>query len=484
MTHPPRERDLATGSFLEGAEEMRRSGYAVVDAIIDRWTRLDEGPAWRGATRDVTGPLLDRPPSEEGRDLDELLDTILGDVMPLAGRIDHPRFLAFVPSSPTWASVLASFLITGYNVFQGTWFESGGPSQIELNVTDWFREWMGYPESGGGLFTSGGSAANLMAIVAAREAAGNPAQGSVYVSAQTHGSVERAVRIAGIDPALLRVVETDDSFRMVPAGLLDALKRDRADGLKPFCLVANAGTTNTGSIDPLVELAEIARSEGIWYHVDAAYGGFAVLDPETAPLLEGIEFSDSLTLDPHKWLFQPYETGCLIVRDVERLTAAFRIMPDYLQDAEWGPRHVNFCDRGLQLTRIFRALRVWLSIQKYGLAAHRAEIARAIELARRVEARVHREGELEILSPQSLGVVCFRYRGEGSVPLGDLDELNRRIQDHIVNSGFAMMSSTRVRGCFSLRFCVLNYRTTEDDLHRTLDRVIETGRRLGESSPA
>ena len=478
MTHTPRERDLAPGSFLEDPEEMRRSGYAVVDAIIDRWTRLGDGPALRGATRDVTGPLLHGPPSEEGRDLDELLQTILGDVLPLAARVDHPRFLAFIPSSPTWASVLASFLTTGYNVFQGTWLEAGGPSQIELTVTDWFREWMGYPESGGGLFTSGGSAANLMAIVAAREAAGNPDRGTVYMSAESHGSVRRAARIAGIDPALLRVVPTDDSFRVLPSRLLAAVKRDRANGLEPFYMVATAGTTNTGSIDPLVELANVARSEGLWYHVDAAYGGFAVLDPATRPLLQGIELSDSVTLDPHKWLFQPYETGCLIVRDVSRLAAAFRITPDYLQDAELGPTHVNFCDRGLQLTRIFRALRVWLSLQKYGLDAHRAEIARAIELARRVEARVRDDDELELRSPQSLGVVCFRYRGDGSVPLESLDELNKLVQDDIVRSGFAMISSTRIKECFSLRFCVLNYRTTEDDLHRTLDRIVETGRRL------
>ena len=481
---------MAERPLLENPEEMRRSGYAVVDAIVDRWASLGDGPAWQGATRDVTEPMLHGPPPEEGRELAELLDTVLGDVLPLAGRIDHPRFLAFIPSSPTWASVLANFLTTGYNVFQGTWLESSGPSQIEVTVTEWFREWMGYPEGGGGLFTSGGSAANLMAIVAAREAAGNPACGTVYASEQTHASVSRAARIAGIDPSLIRDVPTDDALRIRPSRLVAAIRRDRAAGLQPFCLVANAGTTNTGSIDPLADLAAIARAEGVWYHIDAAYGGFAVLDPGTRSLLEGIELSDSLTLDPHKWFFQPYETGCLLARDTTRLEAAFRIMPAYLQDAQWGPEHVNFCDRGLQLTRVFRALRVWLSVQRYGVAAHRAEIGRAIALARGAEARIRTAGELELLSPQSLGIVCFRYRGDGSVPEDALDNLNERIQDDIVQSGFAMMSSTRVKGCFSLRFCVLNYRTTEEDLARTLDRIVAAGRRLGaahlaaESAPA
>jgi len=468
----------ATRRLLEDPEEMRRSGYAVVDAIVDRWARLGEGPAWQGATRDVTEPRLDGPPPEEGRDLAELLETVLGDVMPLAGRIDHPRFLAFIPSSPTWASVLGSFLAGGYNIFQGTWLESSGPSQIELTVTEWFRRWMGYPEGAGGLFTSGGSAANLIAIVAAREAAGNPSLGTVYASEQTHASVSRAARIAGVDPALVRVVSTDDAFRIRPSRLVAAVRKDRAEGLEPFCLVANAGTTNTGSIDPLAELAGIARDEGIWYHIDAAYGGFAVLDPETRPLLDGIELSDSLSLDPHKWFFQPYETGCLLARDVTRLEAAFRIMPAYLQDAQWGPEHINFCDRGLQLTRAFRALRVWLSVQRYGVAAHREEITRAIALARSAEARIRTEEELELLSPQCLGIVCFRYRGDGSVPVAALDNLNERIQDEIIQSEVAMMSSTRVKDCFSLRFCVLNYRTTEEDLDLVLDRIVDAGRRL------
>ncbi len=478
IDEPPRP-DPAAGPLLETPEEMRRSGYAIVDAIVDRWARLGDDPAWQGATRDITEPMLHGPPPEEGRDLAGLLDTVLGDVMPLAGRIDHPRFLAFIPSSPTWASVLASFLINGYNIFQGTWLESSGPSQIEFTVTEWFREWMGYPEGGGGLFTSGGSAANLIAIVAAREAAGNPARGTVYASGQTHASVSRAARIAGVDPSLVRFVPTDDAFRIRPSRLLAAIRRDRAAGLEPFCLVATAGTTNTGSIDPLAELAGIARDEGLWYHIDAAYGGFAVLDPETRPLLQGMELSDSLSLDPHKWLFQPYETGCLLARDASRLEAAFRIMPSYLQDAEWGPEHVNFCDRGLQLTRTFRALRVWLSMQRYGVAAHREAVARGIALAKGAEARIRSEAELELLSPQCLGIVCFRYRGDESIPAAALDDLNARIQDEIVQSGYAMMSSTRVRDCFSLRFCVLNYRTTEEDLARVLDRIVAAGRRLG-----
>ena len=465
-------------SLLEDPEQMRRSGYRVVDAIVDRWANLADGPAWRGASRKVTEPLLHGPPPESGQPLEPILETVLQDVMPLAGRIDHPRFLAFIPSSPSWASVLASFLVNGFNVFQGTWLESSGPSQIEVTVTEWFREWLGYPPGAGGLFTSGGSAANLIALVAAREAAGNPPSGTVYVSEQTHASAVRAARIAGIDGTRVRHLPVDSEFRIVPSGLREAVRRDREGGLAPFCVIANAGTTNTGAIDPLAEIAHVAKEEGLWYHIDAAYGGFAVLDPNTRPLLAGLELGDSVSLDPHKWFFQPYETGCLMVRDVTRLEAAFRMLPEYLQDADWGPEHVNFCDRGLQLTRSFRALRVWLAVQRYGLDAHRREIARAIGLARRTEARIRAEAELELLSPQSLGVVCFRYVGRPAAAPRSLDELNREIQDRITQSGLAMLSSTRLGRRFSLRFCILNTRTTAADVDLALDAILRTGREL------
>ncbi len=471
------EREPAATEFLEDAAAMRRSGYAVVDAIVDRWKNLGEQPVWRGGGREVVGSLPGDPPAESGRDLDELLKVLIGDVLPLSARVDHPRFLAFIPSSPTWASVLGSFLVSGYNVFQGTWLEAAGPAWIELSVLDWFRQWLGLPAGSGGLLTSGGSAANLMAIVAAREAAGNPERGTLYASDQTHSSVMRGARIAGIDPERVRLLPTDGAFRISPTELANAIRRDRKAGLHPFCLVANAGTTNTGAIDPLRGCARIARSEGLWFHIDGAYGGFAVLDAASRPLLDGIELADSVTLDPHKWLYQPYETGCLVVRDPERLSETFRMVPDYLQDADRGPDQVNFCDRGLQLTRSFRALYIWLSLQRYGLAAHRAAIARAILLARRAEEWIRRHTDLEILAPQSLGVVCFRYRGRNPRE-GDPDELNRRIQDEVVSSGRAMISSTRIRGSFALRFCVLNYRTTEEDIARILERIAATGRRL------
>ena len=465
--------------FTESAAAMRRSGYAVVDAIVERWSNLSEQPVWQGGNSAPTRSLPQEPPGEAGRDLDELLDAAINKILPRAARIDHPRFLAFIPSSPTWASVLGSFLVSGYNVFQGTWLEAAGPSELEVTVLDWFRQWVGFPSEGGGLLTSGGSAANLVAIVAAREAAGNPDQGILYTSDQTHSSIMRGARIAGIDPGRVRLLPSDADFRMVPESLTRAIARDRDAGLHPFCLVANAGATNTGAIDPLRECARIAKTEGLWLHIDGAYGGFAILDAESRARMTGIESADSVTLVPHKWLFQPYETGALVARDASLLTHAFRVMPDYLQDADPGPGEVNFCDRGLQLTRSFRALHIWLSLQRYGLTAHRNAIARAIGLARQAEQWVQDEAALELLAPQSLSILCFRYRGRTRSER-ELNDLNRRIQDEIVASGLAMISSTRIRGAFSLRLCILNYRTTANDVRWVLEEIVTTGERLEE----
>jgi glutamate/tyrosine decarboxylase-like PLP-dependent enzyme len=369
-------------------------------------------------------------------------------------------------------------LATGFNVFQGTWLESAGPSQLELVVMDWFREWLGFPEQGGGLLTSGGSAANLGALVAAREWAGNPDRPILYVSDQGHSSLERAARIVGMPHEDVRRIPTDADFRIDVSALRRAVKEDRAAGYDPLFVCGNAGATNTGAIDPLSSLAEVGREEGLWFHVDGAYGGFAILAPRERDAFSGIEAADSVTLDPHKWLFQPYETGCLMVRDTRLLEKAFRILPEYLQDTALGREHVNFADRGIQLTRGFRALKVWMSIQTLGLKAFREAIQVGIDHARDAEEYIHRSTHLEMLGPASLGIVCFRFHDpELSLGAEELENLNLAIQEEIVGSGQAMMSSTRLRGIFSLRLSILNYRSTWEDVRQTLETVMNVGRR-------
>jgi aromatic-L-amino-acid decarboxylase len=458
---------------------MRRLGHEVVDRVVDRWVGLRSGPAWLGGTREDLAPLMVEDAPDGPQDVETVLHRALTDILPRAGRIDHPRFFAFIPSSPTWPSILGEYLATGFNIFQGTWLESAGPSQLELVVLDWFRSWLGLPESGGGLLTSGGSAANLVALVTAREWAGNPADAVLYISDQGHSSLERAARIMGMNPDNVRKIPTDAAFRMDLGDLRDAVTRDREAGKTPLCVCGNAGATNTGATDPLHDMASVAREEGLWFHVDAAYGGFAVLTPQGRETFRGIQEADSVTLDPHKWLFQPYETGCLMVRDTRVLEAAFRILPEYLQDTALGEAQVNFADRGIQLTRRFRALKVWMSVQMLGMEAFRGAIQESIDLAGQAEAYVTASETLEMLSPAALGIVCFRFNPPGGERDAEaLERLNLSIQEEIVGSGLAMMSSTRLRGVFSLRLAIMNYRSTWDDVRETLGAAEAIGLRL------
>jgi glutamate/tyrosine decarboxylase-like PLP-dependent enzyme len=402
---------------------------------------------------------------------------VLRDVLPVAARVDHPRFFAFVPSAPTWPGVVADFLGAGFNTFQGTWLGSGGPSQVELVVTDWFREWIGYPPGAGGLFTSGGSAASLDALVAAREAAGAPERPAVLMSDQSHSALERAARIVGVRPEGIRKVASDEAFRVRMDALEAAVRQARVEGFTPIAVCANAGATNTGAVDPLEDMAGLCEREGIWLHVDGAYGGFAVITEQGRALFRGIERADSIVLDAHKWLFQPFEAGCVMVRDVKTLEAAFSVHPEYLQDTQLGLEHVNFAERGLQLSRSFRALKVWMSVQTFGMAAFRAAVGRGIEFAARAGERVRSSSLLELMSPPSLGVVCFRANPGGMSEEG-LEELNEAIQARVIRSGTAMMSSTRLRGAYSLRFCIMAHHTTWQDVEGTLEAIEGFAREL------
>ncbi len=461
------------------AEAMRRLADAATGSLLARLEGLRDDVPWRGATRAELERLLREPAPESGQDPVKVLERAVRDVLPVAGRVDHPRFFAFVPSAPTWPGVVADFLAAGFNTFQGTWLGAGGPSQVELVVIDWIREWLGYPDSAGGLFTSGGSAAILDALVAARERAGSPDRPAIFLSDQTHSAVERAARIIGVRREGIVVVPSDADYRLPLPALAEAVRRARAAGFAPIAVCANAGTTNTGAVDPLPAIADFCAAEDVWMHVDGAYGGFAVLCESGRALLAGIERADSISLDAHKWLYQPFEAGCVMVKDVSHLVRAFSVHPDYLQDTKLGLEHVNFADRGYQLTRSFRALKVWMSIQTFGLARFREAIARTIRFASDAGALVAGHEDLELLGPPSLGVLCFRYRPQGAdwTP-PRIDALNEAIQARVIESGTAMISSTRLRGVYSLRLCIMSHQTTWEDVERTIGRIAGFGRAL------
>ena len=456
-------------------QEMLALAREAAELLVERIANLPSEGAWDGEFKQGLDHLMVEPP-DQGLPAAEVLRRATRDILPLTLRLDHPRCFGFVPSSPTWPGVLADFLAAGYNANTISWLVASGPSQLELVVVDWMRRWLGYPRSAGGLMTSGGSAAALDAFVAAREAAGNPERASVYMSDQSHSAQIRAARIVGVRPECVRRVTSDPHFRLDMEALADAVARDRAAGLHPIAVCANAGAGSTGAIDPLEAMADYCEAENIWLHVDAAYGGFASLTEKGRKLLRGIERADSIGLDAHKWFFQPYEAGCLLVKNAETLEHAFRVPHDMLQDSVWGANHPNFSDRGLQHSRLFRALKIWMSVQTFGMAAFRRAVSQGMELAGRAEEYINASPVLEGMARASLGIVCFRINPtDGGLDERTLDAINRNVLSRVFWEDRAFMSSTLIAGRFALRMCILNHTTTWNDVRETL----ETAERFG-----
>jgi glutamate/tyrosine decarboxylase-like PLP-dependent enzyme len=425
--------------------------------------------------------LLREPPPERGRGFPAALEDFAAKVAPYACRVNHPRFLAFVPGAPTFLSALGDFLCAGTNFFAGVWFEAPGPSEVELVVLDWFREFLGMPAGTEGILTSGGSEANLTALVVARERLPLADRGRavLYLTEQRHWSVDRAAKVIGLAPDQLRPVAADENYRLAPAALAEAVAKDRYDGQLPWAVVANAGATNSGAVDPLAGLADLCAREGLWLHVDAAYGWAAVLTPEGRDELAGIGRADSVTLDPHKWLAQAFESGCVLVRDGPRLTEAFTLRPEYMQDVEPGTEEVNFADRSLALTRRFRALKVWLSLRALGVGWFRGLVTRCCQLAGLSQRLLEEARVFEILSPRQLGIVCYRYVPPGGAVDGPaLDRLNLALVDAVRSTGRAFLSSTRLGGRVALRFCFVNWRTTAADVEEIVRLLATLGQRL------
>ena len=464
---------------------MQALGEQTLAWVVRHLATLPEQPLGRTASRADMEALLRRPPPETGRDLTEVLTEFEEKVATFAFRTNHPRFLAFVPGAPSFLSVLGELLCAGTNFFAGVWLEAAGPSQVEILVLDWFKEFLGYPSAARGVLTGGGSEANLTALVVARELVPyEERQRSVlYVTEQRHWSVDRAARVMGLRPEQVQPVPADAGFRLQPAALAAALQRDRQEGRRPWAVVANAGATNTGVVDPLAALADFCREERLWLHVDAAYGWTAVLTTEGRQLLDGIGLADSLTLDPHKWFGQTFEAGCVLVREGGLLGRTFALRPEYMQDVEPADDEINFADHGIALTRRFRALKIWLSVQVLGLNWFRELAERCCLLAELGQRLLEETGVFEILSPRQLSIVCFRY-----VPprVADEDEplnaLNLALVEALRATGRAFLSSTRLNGRVALRFCFVNWRTSTADVEEIVSLLGVLGERLADEA--
>jgi glutamate/tyrosine decarboxylase-like PLP-dependent enzyme len=462
-------------------QTMRQAGYQVIDYLVDRVVSLRNRPLGRELSREETEALLREALPENPIAFEEVFAKFCRDVAPNSVPLDHPRFFAFIPSAPSFISILGDMLTAGTNVFAGTWFESSGPSQVEILVVDWFKQMLGLPSETSGLMVSGGSVANLTALAVARHAIlkDNAENAVVYLSAHAHTAIDRGLRILGIREERWRRVPTDAQYRMLPEGLDSLMSADLAAGLRPLAVVASAGTTGTGAVDPLDEIARVAHAHSAWFHVDGAYGGFAALTERGRQLLSGIEQADSVVLDPHKWFYCPIEAGCVLVREGHLMRETFRIQPDYMRDAAREEKEINFCDYGLQLTRSFRALKVWMAVKTYGAGRLRKVIDQCLDLTEYAAQLFAQSPRFEIVTAPSLGVFTFRYV-PARLPVGIeregyLNKLNDSLTARIIGSRRIMLSSTRLDGRHVLRFCVLNHRSRKEDIRAAREIIMELG---------
>jgi len=471
--------------FLDGSperlelppESLRAFGYRIVDMLVDHQEGLASKPVTGHASRADFAELLDQPLPDGPSDPLEVLAELERDVLRHTMYVNHPRFFAFIPGPGNMVSALGDALASGFNVIVSLWLEAAGPTAIEEVITQWLASVCGLPKTGGGILVSGGSVANLTGLAVARHVMlDDRLDGAVvYCSDQAHASLRKALQLLGFNSEQVRVIPTDTHYRLQARQLEDALIKDRELGRRPFCIIANAGTTNTGAVDPLLEIAGLCAAYNLWFHVDGAYGAAAALSPRGQTELCGLDQADSIALDPHKWLFQPFECGCILLRDRDLLPRTFSARHDYMQDG--AASDVNLCDYGIQLTRGFRALKLWLSLKIFGLGAFRAAIEHGLAMAKFTENLLHAHDSFELVTPANLGIVSFRYQAAG-LSAEALDRVNLAIVEACIEDGFAFVSSTRLRDRDVLRICSINPRTSEADIRSTLDRLADFGDQL------
>lgn len=463
-------------------EEMKSYGYKVIDAIVDHFENQDKkSPVFNASREEMDKLFLEQAPEQQENAM-VVLDKVINHVLDKTDILSHPKNYSFVPGPSNYVSVLADTLATGYNIFSGGWVNAPAAAELEIVTINWLLNMFKLPtKKGGGIFTSGGSMANLTALVTARrqKCGDDFSRAIIYLSDQTHSSNVKAIRTIGFRKEQIRIIPTDSEFKISLNKLKNAIAKDRLEGLHPFCLIGTAGATNTGAVDPLEELAKICKQEKLWYHIDAAYGGAVILAKNGNQLLKGIQKADSITVDPHKWFFQPYEMGCLLVRNHKWLSKTFTEKPEYLRDIEGNTSEINFYDHGIQLTRRFRALKFYMSIKTFGLQSFREAIDYSLELADKTENILRKSKYWEVISPSTLGIINFRFNPlHHNFTEKKLDELNQKISQEIIDSKEAMLVTTILQKQVVLRMCLINPRTTFADVEQTLSLGEKFGKSL------
>jgi aromatic-L-amino-acid decarboxylase len=450
------------------------------DFVAEYYASLANRPVFVPTTAEAIRKLVEEPLPQCGAAFPGLLDVIRDVVSRYNRHSAHPRCFGYICSPGAPITAISHMIAAALNINVTCWRSSPSGTEIEHVVINWLKEMLGHSADAAGLLASGGSMANLAALAAARsaKAPGNVVREGMsalprmcaYVSEEGHFSIAKAAGMLGIGESNVRQIKTDGQLRIDLADLERQVEQDRAAGHLPFCVVANAGTTATGAFDPLGELADFAQRHDLWLHVDAAYGGFAALAPSARHLFARIGEADSVALDPHKWLYGPMGCGCVLYKDPETARAAFS------HDAEYTRRiglvrdeAFAFWDYGPELSRPFRALDLWLLIKYVGAAALAEAVESNIACAKHLEKLVEASDDFEMLAPVGLSIFCFRYKPRGFA--GDLDALNEQTLVRLQRDGSSYLSNARIRGQFALRGCVLNYRTTTDDMQALLDDV-------------
>jgi len=457
-------------------EAMLQMGESAVKAVVDHIRNLPSAPRSNLENSAEIVRSLREPSPEKGTDFESLLYFFMNKVIPVSINTPHPAYLGYIPGGGLYPSAIADFLGAVTNRFTGAWFAAPAAARLEANVLEWFAQWMGYPESARGILTSGGSLANFSGVVAARKhlLGDDISRGILYASNQTHHSVMKVAFLAGIPERNIRLLDVDKNFRAIPDEFEKAIKKDEKNGMKPFFLVGNAGTTNTGAVDPLSELADIATKYGLWYHIDAAYGGFFNICEEGKKILRGLERSDSIVLDPHKGLFVPYGSGSLLVKDGELLRRAHILTAEYLLDHTTPEGEFSASEYSPELSRSYRGLRVWLPLKLFGVKAFRENLAEKLHLTKWMYQRFLEEPGFDCVAVPDLSVIAFRYHPQK----GNVDTFNRQLLEKIVKSQKLFLSSTLLDGEFVIRVCILSFRTHQPEVEEAFEIIKNAAKKL------
>ena len=468
----------ALSGDLEPSSEQRSQLIQAVADYVETFLKDLPSALASSESPDKAKGLLDSPIGEDPMDIQLALGLLRQHLDSQGQNLPSGKFMGFIPGTPLYHSALGDYMAAATNRYSGHFFGSPGAVRMENMLLRWMADLMGYPQSAGGNLTSGGSIAHLTAVVTAREAFGLKAKDFertvIYLSDQTHHALTKSLRVAGLGECVQRLIPTDTNHRMIPEALESTIISDFRLGLVPWMVVATAGTTNTGSVDPLEPIAAIAHDHRLWFHVDAAYGGFFALCTPGKHILKGIERSDSLILDPHKGLFIPYGTGAVLVRDVQKLHAAFGSRGHYLQDAQQSPEELSPSDLSPELSRHFRGLRLWLPLKLLGIRPFAHALEEKLLLAQYFYQQLQTMEGFEVGSPPDLSIVPFRYLPK----TGDANAFNQRLLEAIQQDGRVFLSSTMLKDRFVIRAAILGFRTHLKTIQLTLEILQEKVQQL------